>query len=67
MAYWLGWLLYGLGLVVAAAYATLFILVCIVAAGIDPFAGAASVAALTVPAFVVSGLGRDAHYWLTGK
>ncbi|MGV1014904.1 MAG: hypothetical protein ACOYB4_08035 [Methyloceanibacter sp.] len=67
MVYWLGWFFYAVSLVLAAAYMVLFILVCVVAVGADPFAGLSSMAALVVPAIVLSGLGRDALYILTGK
>jgi hypothetical protein len=67
MAYWLGWFFYALGLLLAVAYVTFFILVSIVVVGHNPFANAASVTALLVPALVVSGLGRDALYLLAGR
>ncbi|MBM3543813.1 MAG: hypothetical protein FJX44_04805 [Alphaproteobacteria bacterium] len=67
MAYWLGWSVYAASLLLAIAYIVLFILVCIVVAGIDPFATMGSVASLLVPALVVSGLGRDVLFLLAGK
>ena len=67
MAYWLGWGVYAVSLLLAIAYIILFILVCIVVAGIDPFATIGSVASLLVPALVVSGLGRDVLFLLAGK
>ena len=59
MVYWLGWIVYGASLVLAVGYAALFILVSIVAVGADPFANLATLAALLVPALIVSGIGRD--------
>lgn len=67
MAYWLGWIVYAVSLVLAVGYAALFILVSIVAVGIDPIATTANMIALIVPPLVVSGLGRDVLYWLAGK
>lgn len=67
MAYWLGWGVYAASLLVAIAYVTLFILVCIVVAGLNPFATTGSVASLLVPALVVSGLGRDILFLLSGR
>ena len=51
----------------AVGYAALFILVSIVAVGADPFANLATLAALLVPALIVSGIGRDVLYLLTRK
>lgn len=67
MVYWLGWIAYGASLVLAVGYAALFILVSIVAVGADPFANLATLAALLVPALIVSGIGRDVLYLLTRK
>ncbi len=67
MVYWLGWIVYGVSLVLAVGYAALFILVSIVAVGADPFANLATLATLLVPAFIVSGIGRDVLYLLTRK
>lgn len=67
MAYWLGWGVYAVSLLLAIAYIIMFILVCIVVAGIDPFATIGSVTSLLVPALVVSGLGRDVLFLLAGK
>jgi hypothetical protein len=67
MAYWLGWGVYAASLLLAIAYVIMFILVCIVVAGINPFATLGSVASLLVPALLVGGLGRDVLYLLAGK
>ncbi|MGH6793573.1 MAG: hypothetical protein ACRECF_12645 [Methyloceanibacter sp.] len=67
MAYWFGWLFYAVSLVLAVGYAALFILVSIVVVGADPFANLGTLAALLVPALVVSGIGRDVLYLLARK
>ena len=67
MAYWLGWVFYAACLLLAFAYMALFILVSIVAVGTDPFSSLSNMAALVVPALVLSGLGRDVLYVLAEK
>ena len=67
MAFFLGWVIYVGRLVLAVGYAVLFILVSVIAVGIDPFVSLGSVAVLVVPALVLYGLGRDFLYLLAGK
>jgi hypothetical protein len=67
MAFFLGWVIYVGCLVLAVGYAVLFILVSVIAVGIDPFVSLGSVAVLVVPALVLYGLGRDFLYLLAGK
>jgi hypothetical protein len=64
MAYWFGRLFYAVSLVLAVGYAAFFILVSIIVVGADPFANLGTLAALLVPALVVSGIGRDVLYLL---
>ena len=63
----LGWVVFVACLVLAVGYAVLFVLVSVIAVGIDPFANLASMAALVVPPLVLYGFGRDLLYLLVGK